>query len=128
MDGIKKVVYIAGPITNVKNYWEAFEQAEDDLAACGCIPLSPARFPEGMTKAQYMRMCFAMIDSADAVLFLHGSERSEGASLELAYCHYIGKPHFWHRHFIRVENSQVRTPPAHIRIEWLKHQLREVLG
>lgn len=128
MVGTKKVIYIAGPITGVENYWEAFEQAEDDLAACGCIPLSPARLPEGMTKAQYMRMCFSMIDSADAVLFLHGSDKSEGALLEFAYCDYIGKPRIWHRRFEMDEDLNVRENPPGVRIEWLKYKLKEVFG
>ena len=89
----KKTVYIAGPITGVKNYWEAFEKAEDELVAIECIPLTPTRLPQGMTKAQYMRICFAMIDSADAVYFLPGWVDSEGARLEQKYCDYIGKPH-----------------------------------
>lgn len=88
----KKVVYIAGPITGVENYREAFEKAEAELTARGCIPLSPAHLPEGMTKAQYMRICFAMIDSADAVLLLPGSIRSPGALTEYTYCNYIEKP------------------------------------
>lgn len=88
----KKVVYISGPITGVRNYWEAFEQAEDDLTALGYIPLSPAHLPKGMTNAQYMQICTAMIDAADAVLSLPRSDRSAGAKVELRYCEYINKP------------------------------------
>jgi len=88
----KKVVYISGPISGVPQYWEAFERAEDDLTAAGFIPLSPSRLPKGMTAEQYMRINFAQIDSADAVLALPGSLDSVGALLESAYCRYIGKP------------------------------------
>jgi nucleoside 2-deoxyribosyltransferase len=120
-----KVIYIAGPITGVEKYWEAFEQAEDDLTAAGYIPLSPARLPEGMTNAQYMRTCLAMIDSADAVLFLQDFDQSAGARLERQYCEYVGKPCVMHRS--REMFSCEETPPG-VRVEWLKYHLGEVFG
>lgn len=88
-----KVVYIAGPITGVSNYWVPFEYAEDRIEALGYTALTPTRLPYGMNKAQYMRICFAMIDSADAVLLLDNWSESDGACLERHYCEYIGKPY-----------------------------------
>lgn len=87
-----QTVYIAGPITGVADYKRAFNQAANDLQVAGYIPLNPAVLPEGMTKAQYMRIDMAMLDSADAVLFLPGWEDSIGANIEHAYALYIGKP------------------------------------
>lgn len=89
----KKIVYIAGPITGVPEYWVPFEQAEDELEARGYIALTPTRLPYGMNKAQYMRICFAMIDSADAVLLVGNWPESGGACLERHYCEYIDKPY-----------------------------------
>jgi nucleoside 2-deoxyribosyltransferase len=117
-----KVIYISGPITGVKNYWEAFEQAEEDLQGLGYIPLSPARLPQGMTNSQYMRNCFAMIDSSDAVLLLPGWAASKGASLEAQYCSYTGKPiAFYKRH-----EKLGGTYPREVTQSWLKHDMEEV--
>lgn len=90
----KKTVYLSGPITGVEKYWEPFENTDDALTALGYVVLNPARLPQGMTDEQYMRICMAMIDSADVVLFLPGWENSKGAKLERAYCEYTDK-HIW---------------------------------
>lgn len=90
----KKVIYISGPITGVPEYYKAFEAMEDDLRAMGYTPLSPSRLPQGMRRDQYMRICLAMIDSADAVIFLPGWENSRGARLERDYCFYTDKATF----------------------------------
>ena len=90
----RKVIYIAGPITGVERYWEAFEKAEDELLGLGFIPLSPSRLPIGLRNDQYARINLASIDAADAVYFLPGWDESKGANLEMRYCLYTGKPTF----------------------------------
>jgi nucleoside 2-deoxyribosyltransferase len=118
-----KVIYISGPITNVKNYWEAFELAEEDLAGLGYIALNPAKLPQGMTNSQYMRTCFAMIDSADAVLLLEGWRKSSGAKLEAAYCEYTEKPVAFYKCY---DNLGSTCYPREVTQSWLKHDLGEV--
>lgn len=57
----------------------------------GAVILNPAVLPEGLSNEGYMRICFAMLDVAETVVFLPGSEKSDGAKLEEAYCRYTGK-------------------------------------
>lgn len=121
----KKVVYISGPITGVERYWEAFEEAEEDLLGLGYIPLSPAHLPEGMSSEQYAHIDLAMIDSADAVLCLSRFDRvSTGVKLELDYCAYINKPVV----FSRRSNHFGDEIPRDVAQVWLKHDLEEVLN
>lgn len=118
--GEKKTVYIGGAITGVPKYWEDFERVADQLTSWGYMVLTPSTLPQGMDKAQYMRICFAMIDSADAVLFLPNWLHSGGATLEQTYCHYIGKPNYGiHSH---------EGVPSEVWAAWLKHDVEALLG
>lgn len=84
-------VYIAGKITGDPGYRDKFAAAEIQLGWQGNTVLNPAELPEDMAPADYMRICFAMIDVADAVVFLSDAKESAGAKLEMAYCDYIRK-------------------------------------
>lgn len=84
-------VYIAGKITGDPYYRAKFAQAERALTAAGHIVLNPAVLPEGMGKADYMRICLAMLDSADAIGLLHGWGSSPGARIEYELARYNGK-------------------------------------
>jgi hypothetical protein len=97
----KKVVYIAGRITGVDEYWKPFEAAEDDLTAKGFIVLTPTRLPYNISNDKAMKICLAMIDQADAVYFLPGWNMSIGANLEMAYCKYTGKA--WYTSIEKLE-------------------------
>lgn len=84
-------IYIAGRITGNPHYKAQFAGTAAILREEGHIVLNPAELPEGMKPADYMRICFAMLDSADVALFQHGWEESKGAKLEYDYARYIGK-------------------------------------
>ena len=84
-------IYIAGKITGDPDYRAKFADAQRQIEAQGHIALNPATLPEGMEPKDYMRICFAMIDVADRVLFLRDWFLSTGAKIEMSYCDYIGK-------------------------------------
>lgn len=86
------IIYLAGKITGNPEYREHFAAAKAELEAEGHIVLNPAELPEGMSKAAYMRICFAMIDVADEIHTIPNWYNSPGARVETAYAEYIGKP------------------------------------
>ena len=88
---MKPKIFISGKITGDPNYKAKFAAAEAFYKKKGYTVLNPAVLPGDMQPADYMRICFAMIDTADAVAFLPDYHRSPGAELELNYCCYIEK-------------------------------------
>lgn len=86
--------YLAGKITGDPEYRKKFAAAEGyirDFTGAGTVVISPAVLPEGLSKAEYMRCCFAMLDSADAAVFMPDWLNSPGARLEKQWCEYTGK-------------------------------------
>ena len=85
-------IYIAGKIAGDPDYKEKFAAYAKAIGVGGDVALNPATIPEGLPVADCMRICFAMIDVADTVLFLPDWKQSGGAQLEMEYCKYTGKP------------------------------------
>lgn len=84
-------IYIAGRIAGDPLYKVKFAAYANLLTECGDVVLNPATITKGLPVADCMKICFAMIDVADAVVFLPDWEQSGGARLEKAYCDYTGK-------------------------------------
>lgn len=78
-------IYISGKITGDRRYKAKFREVEKKLAAAGHIVLNPATAPEGLRPVDYMRLCFAMMEAADVVLFMQDYQDSRGAMLEWAW-------------------------------------------
>ena len=74
---MKPKIYIAGKITGEPDYKAKFDAAEQEYNKKGYTVLNPAVLPGGLQPADYMRICFAMIDSADVV----GTDRVRGRNL-----------------------------------------------
>ena len=84
-------IYIAGPMTGYEDYnRDAFNAEAEIMKLAGRTPLNPAILPGGLTQAQYMDICLAMIRAADAIYLLNGYEESKGALAELAYAEKLG--------------------------------------
>lgn len=88
-------IYIAGKITGDPYYKAKFARAAADIADAGHTPINPAMQPEGMSNADYMRISFAQLDSADAIIFLADWKDSKGAQLEHLWAEYVGKPRYY---------------------------------
>lgn len=89
-------VYIAGPITGHFDYRAKFRDAEKELQEKGHIVVNPATLPDGLGDlGDYLRICFAMIDSCEAIYFLSGWTDSKGANEEWEYANEKGKKMFY---------------------------------
>ena len=88
-------VYIAGKITGNEFYKLQFVKLAQWLKAVypNLIVINPAVLPQGMSNADYARICLSMIDSADFVVFQSNMGDSDGCQLECDYCDYVGKPY-----------------------------------
>jgi hypothetical protein len=87
-------VYIAGKITGNPNFKEQFKNAELGLRLKGHKVLNPADTVariDGLKHEEYLHICLAMIDVADAVALLPNWKDSKGAREEREYAMKKGK-------------------------------------
>lgn len=76
-------VFLSGPISSrLETYKAEFDDAARIVSEAGHLPLNPATLPIGMENRDYMRICLAMLDSADLLLQLPDWDKSAGAIAE----------------------------------------------
>lgn len=82
-------VYIAGPITGVKDYEKRFQEAREYLEERGLDVINPAALdkvlPKDTTHEGYMRVCLQLLADCDAIYLLDGWQQSRGANRECGY-------------------------------------------
>ena len=82
-------IYISGAITGTDDYMERFSKAEKELTEQGYSAINPskvnAQLPEDTSYEEYMKMCFCMLDMADAIFMISNWKTSCGASQEYGY-------------------------------------------
>lgn len=61
-----------------------FNAAAKEITASGHVPLNPAILPDGLSQPDYMCICMAMLQRADAIYMLDGWQSSAGARAEYA--------------------------------------------
>ena len=91
---MRNKVYIAGPVTGVAGYQLHFAKAEKLLETKGFEPVNPVApgLVDGADYRYYINRGLRMLEDCDFIAMLPGSERSEGARLELHYATLVGLP------------------------------------
>jgi len=81
-----KKIYIAGPMTGKPELNRpAFFAAEGYLKERGALVMNPAVLPDGWPHRDYMSIAIPMMMTCEAVAFLPGWEKSQGAQRERMY-------------------------------------------
>ena len=89
-------IYLAGPMSGFENFnRDKFNQAAEKLKQLGHVVLSPAILPAGLTQAEYMDICCAMVRCSTGLLMLDGWRKSEGATAEYYLAKKLGKDLFF---------------------------------
>lgn len=108
---MKKIVYIAGPMSNLPNYnRDNFNRAEAVAMMVGYKVVNPAILPHDWPPKSYLPVCIAMLDIADTIWMLEGWEGHSGAETELAYAKAQGKTVVYSEEELRQHYRATKTP------------------
>lgn len=84
-------IYIAGPMSGLCDFNRPeFNRVAATIVSAGHVALNPAILPDGLSQADYMAVCIAMIQRCDAILMLNGWQDSDGAKAECALAKKLG--------------------------------------
>lgn len=84
-------IYIAGPMSGLVEFNRPeFMFTAAKLTGSGHTVLNPAILPDGLSQAEYMDICLAMLRCADAIYLLDDWESSLGAVAEKALAEKLG--------------------------------------
>lgn len=82
-------IYISGPITGTDDHFRRFIEAEASLEEKGLQVINPERLagvmPKEATHDDFMKICYSLLDLADAIYMLDGWKDSKGATMEMQY-------------------------------------------
>lgn len=87
-------IYLSGPITRDPDYKEKFKEAEKQIRRHmresriveEINIVNPARISiENGTHAEYMDLCFILLEKCDMIFMIPGWEKSFGAAQEYGY-------------------------------------------
>lgn len=102
-------VYVAGKITGLdrEETLRKFERARKTLEETGFSVLVPTVLLQidGMSQADYLHVCFAMIDVCDAVVFLPDWKVFPGALKEMEYLRRWNKKIYFWENFCPCEDG-----------------------
>lgn len=88
------IIYISGPITKDKDFYNKFKNAETKLKDEGYEVINPARIgimlPKSFEHKDYMDIDFALMQKCEAIYLLRGWRASIGAVNELSFARQRG--------------------------------------
>ena len=84
-------MYIAGSITNDKNYKAKFNKVEKFMSNLGYSVFNPALSPDGLTYREYINLGLNMLMQCDCICIIDG-ENSYGTAFEKHYAELVGMP------------------------------------